>query len=90
MDWRYVVDKNVCPLKKRVLLFIDRRKLHQKIGKTFSSTKTTKESIKALSAQVYIQPKCSEYVVWPASRSGYGFIGEGVQKQARGPPEKPP
>ncbi len=90
MDWRLVGDSKALPLKKRVLLFIDRRKLHQKIGKTFSPTKPAKKSIKAWSVQVYLHPKGSEYVEWPARRSGYGFIGEGVQKQTRGPPEKPP
>ncbi len=36
MDWRYVLDKNVFPLKNKVLLFIDRIEVHQKISKTFS------------------------------------------------------
>ncbi len=36
------------------------------------------------------QPQSSEYVEWPARRSSYGFLREDVQKQARGPPEKPP
>ncbi len=44
----------------------------------------------ARSTQVYFQPKGSEYAEWPARRSCYCFIGEGVQKQARGPPETPP
>ncbi len=36
-----------------------------------------------------LKSKSSEYVEWPARRSWYGFIREDVQKQARGPPEKP-
>ncbi len=41
-------------------------------------------SEKVRSAKVYLQTKDSEYVEWPARRRCYGFIGEGVQNQARG------